>query len=194
LNSPGALSSRCLGRSSPVNCCPSIFFCKVIKAWISASGRGGHPGMCTSTGIYRSIPFSTLYPCLNGPPEIAHAPIAITYFGSGIWLYRRTTCGAIFLVTVPATIIKSACRGEGRKTSAPNRARSQRDIEAAIISIAQHARPKPSGQTEFLRPQLYRSSSVVVKTPCFCNSLLSPSSMLFPGQHAFPPCPDKACD
>src|SRR5215469_9523686 len=125
---------------------------------------------------------------------MAHAPMAMTYFGSGIWLYKRTTCGAIFLVTVPATIIKSACRGDGRNTSAPNRARSQRDIEAAIISMAQQASPKPSGQTEFLRPQLYRSSSVVVKTPCFCNSLLSPSSILSPGKHSLPPCPHEGRD
>src|ERR1017187_5253388 len=100
------------------------------------------------------MPLSTLYPCLNGPPEIAQAPIAMTYFGSGIWLYNRTTCGAIFFVTVPATIIRSAWRGEGRNTSAPNRARSHLAMEAAIISMAQQARPKPSGQIEFLRPQL----------------------------------------
>ena len=31
---------------------------------------------------------------------------------------------AIFFVTVPATIIKSACRGDGRKTSPPNLAMS----------------------------------------------------------------------
>src|SRR5664279_4132125 len=101
----------------------------------------------------------------------------MTYFGSGIWLYSRTTCGAIFLVTVPATIIKSAWRGEGRNTSAPNRARSHLAIDAAIISMAQHARPKPSGQMEFLRPQLYSSSRVVVNTPCLLNSLRSPSSI-----------------
>src|SRR5215469_14885105 len=81
-NSPGASLSRCRGRPSPVSCCSSIFFCKVIKAWMSASGRGGQPGICTSTGMYRSIPFSTLYPCLNGPPEMAQAPIAMTYLGS----------------------------------------------------------------------------------------------------------------
>src|SRR5215831_7340248 len=98
---------------------------------------------------------------------MAQAPIAITYFGSGIWLYRRTTKGAIFLVTVPETIIRSAWRGEGRKTSAPNRAMSNRDIEAAIISMAQHARPNVSGHTELARPQLYNSSRVVVNTPCF---------------------------
>src|SRR5436309_15775016 len=100
------------------------------------------------------MPFRTLYPCSNGPPEMAQAPIALTYLGSGIWLYSRTTCGAIFLVTVPATIIRSACRGEGRNTSAPNRARSHRAIAAAIISMAQQARPKFRGQMEFLRPQL----------------------------------------
>src|SRR6266498_3633532 len=43
--------------------------------------------------------------------------------------------------------------------------------------MAQHARPNCSGHTEFLRPQLYSSSKVAVKTPCFCNSLLSPSSI-----------------
>jgi hypothetical protein len=58
------------------------------------------------------------------------------------------------LVTVPATIIKSACRGEGRNTSAPNRAMSKRAMEVAIISMAQQARPNCSGQSEFLRPQL----------------------------------------
>src|SRR5439155_823305 len=45
---------------------------------------------------------------------MAHAPIAMTYFGSAIWLYSRTICGAIFFVTVPATIIKSAWRSDGQ--------------------------------------------------------------------------------
>ena len=80
--------------------------------------------------------------------------MAMTYFGSGIWLKRRTTCGAIFLVTVPETIIRSACRGEGRNTSAPKRAMSKRAMEAAIISMAQQARPNCSGHSEFFRPQL----------------------------------------
>jgi hypothetical protein len=85
---------------------------------------------------------------------MAQAPIAITYFGSAIWLYNRTTCGAIFFVTVPETIIKSACRGEGRKISAPNRARSYRAMVVAIISMAQQASPNCIGQIEFRRPQL----------------------------------------
>jgi hypothetical protein len=29
---------------------PSIFFCNVISACNNASGRGGQPGICTSTG------------------------------------------------------------------------------------------------------------------------------------------------
>ena len=72
---------------------------------------------------------------------MAQAPIAMQYLGSGIWSQSRMTWGAIFLVTVPDTIKRSACRGDGRKTSEPNRAMSKRAIEAAIISIAQQASP-----------------------------------------------------
>src|ERR1700733_9418030 len=119
---------------------------------------------------------------------MAQAPIAITYFGSGIWLYNRTTWGAIFLVTVPETIIKSACRGEGRKTSAPKRARSYRAMVVAIISMAQQAKPKVSGQTEFLRPQLYSSSKEVAKIPCLLNLVFKSWSIETssrPRQHTF---------
>jgi hypothetical protein len=76
------------------------------------------------------------------------------HLGSGIWSQMRLSTGAIFKVTVPATIIRSDCRGLGRKTSAPNRAMSNRDVLAAIISMAQHARPKVSGHTDDLRAQL----------------------------------------
>src|ERR1043166_3659903 len=62
----------------------------------------------------------------------------------------------------------------------------------AIISMAQQAKPNCSGQTELLRPQLYSSWSVVVKTPCLVNSLRSPSSMaLIPGQNPFHPGPGQ---
>jgi hypothetical protein len=64
------------------------------------------------------------------------------------------TTGAIFKVTVPATIIRSLCRGLGRKTSDPNRAMSKRAVEEAIISIAQHASPKVMGHTADFRAQL----------------------------------------
>ena len=66
----------------------------------------------------------------NGPPALEHEPIEITHLGSGIWSYRRRSTGAIFLVTVPATIIRSACRGDARKTS---------DAEAGDVE------PRPAG-------------------------------------------------
>ena len=98
----------------------------------------------------------------NGPPAFEQLPIEITHLGSGIWSYSRRSTGAIFLVTVPATISRSACRGEARKTSAPNREMSKRDADAAIISIAQHARPNPIGQSDDCRAQLSTLSTLVV--------------------------------
>src|ERR1051325_7458251 len=76
---------------------------------------------------------------------------------------RRRT-GAIFLETRPETIITSACRGEARKTSAPNRARSLRELVTFIISIAQHANPNVAGHREDLRAQLISESRRVVRT------------------------------
>src|SRR5271170_6980146 len=101
----------------------------------------------------RSTPWSTEY-TLNGPPTLEHAPIEMHHFGSGICSHTRFRTGDILSVTVPATIIKSAWRGDGRKTSAPNRAMSNRAVVAAIISIAQQAKPKVSGQIADLRAQL----------------------------------------
>src|SRR5882724_7045123 len=89
----------------------------------------------------------------------------ITHLGSGIWSYNLRITGAIFCDTRPAMIIRSDCRGEGRNTSAPNRAISKRDAPIDIISIAQHASPKVMGQTELLRIQLTAKSRVVKKTP-----------------------------
>ena len=57
-------------------------------------------------------------------------------------------------MTVPATIIRSLCRGLGRNTSEPKRAMSKRAVEEAIISIAQQAKPNVMGQTADLRAQL----------------------------------------
>src|SRR5438876_6942564 len=86
----------------------------------------------------------------------------ITHLGSGIWSYSRRRTGAIFLVTVPATIMRSDWRGEARKTSAPKRAMSYREADAAIISIAQHARPNPIGQIDDSRAQFRTRSMLVV--------------------------------
>src|SRR5437764_6675413 len=91
---------------------------------------------------------------LTGPPSLDQAPTEIHHFGSGIWSQMRFSTGPIFSVTVPATIIRSDCRGLGRNTSAPNRAISKREVLAAIISIAQHANPNVSGQIADLRAQL----------------------------------------
>src|SRR5204863_10030778 len=72
----------------------------------------------------------------------------ITHFGSGICSQSKRRRGAIFTETVPATIIKSAWRGLERKTSDPKRERSWCDWAAAIISMAQQARPYPRGHTD----------------------------------------------
>src|SRR5918992_826565 len=48
-----------------------------------------------------STPFVTEYESQYGPPQFAHEPIEITYFGSGICSYRRLIAGAILSVTVP---------------------------------------------------------------------------------------------
>src|SRR5437762_947251 len=86
--------------------------------------------------------------------------------------------GAIFCERRPATIIKSACRGEGRNTSAPNRATSNRAAAMDIISIAQHARPNPSGQMELRRAQFTALSSVVKIIPSSSRSLPKSSGLL----------------
>src|SRR5579883_2730739 len=107
----------------------------------------------TSTGTMRSTPCRTEY-VLNGPPTVAHAPIEMHHFGSGIWSQMRFSTGAILSVTVPATIMRSDWRGLGRNTSAPKRAMSKREVLEAIISMAQQARPKVNGHTEDLRAPL----------------------------------------
>src|SRR5712691_9787298 len=131
----------------------SILSCSFNSAKNRPSGRGGHPMTYTSTGTMRSTPCKTEY-ALNGPPTLEHAPIEMHHLGSGICSHTRFKTGAIFSVTVPATIIRSAWRGDGRKTSAPNRAMSNRAVVEAIISMAQQARPNVSGQMADLRAQL----------------------------------------
>src|SRR4051812_43485257 len=101
-----------------------------------------------------STPFVTEYESQYGPPQLEQAPKEMTYFGSGICSYRRFTAGAILSLTVPETTIRSACRGPGAKGITPSRMKSCRDIEVAMNSIAQQARPKLNTQREYLRPQL----------------------------------------
>src|SRR3954469_25531476 len=119
--------------------------------------------MYTSTGTILSTPCSTPY-VLNGPPTLEQAPMEMHHFGSGIWSQMRLRTGAILRVTVPATIIRSDCRGLGRKTSAPKRAMSKREVLEAIISMAQQASPNVRGQSADLRAQLKTWSTEVVTT------------------------------
>src|SRR6266853_5866670 len=90
---------------------------------------------------------------------------------------RRRT-GAIFRETRPETIITSACLGEARKTSDPNRAKSLRELVAFIISMAQQARPKVAGHRDDLRAQLISESSRVVKTSGRASAIMFSSPIM----------------
>src|SRR5258707_14169990 len=86
--------------------------------------------------------------------------------------------GAIFCERRPATIIRSAWRGDGRKTSEPNRAISKRAADMDIISMAQQARPKLSGQMELLRGQFTALSRDVKMMPSSSRRLPKASGVV----------------
>src|SRR3990172_12572744 len=88
----------------------------------------------------------------------------MTHLGLGICSYSSFTAGAIFFVTVPETIITSDWRGEGQGTM-PKRSRSCLAMKVEIISMAQQARPKVSGQSDDLRPQAISQSAGICTTP-----------------------------
>src|SRR5436189_5346083 len=92
----------------------------------TCSGRGGQPGIYTSTGIILSIPCKTEY-VSKIPPLQAQAPMLNTHRGSAICSYTWRSTGAIFLAMVPITMSRSAWRGENDKRSAPKRAKSYVD-------------------------------------------------------------------
>src|SRR3546814_20721281 len=97
-------------------------------------------------------------------------PSERTHLGSGIGSERLRSAGAILLTRVPATIITSAWRGDGRNTT-PKRSRSSREAPACIISTAQQARPNVIGHIEPVRAQLSSTSELVVakqigRAPC----------------------------
>src|SRR5213596_3137449 len=66
--------------------------------------------------------------------------------------------------------MRSDWRGEGRNNSAPKRAMSYRGIAVAIISIAQQARPKATGQSDERRAQLTMPSTVESMMFCLSDS------------------------
>src|SRR4249919_1558694 len=92
---------------------------------------------------------------------------------------RRRT-GAIFLESRPATIIKSDWRGDPRNTSAPNRAMSYRDVLIAIISMAQQARPKVTGQIDDRRAHCTIFSTLVVRTGISASRPINHSTIVGP--------------
>src|SRR6185436_16083058 len=112
---------------------------------------------------------------------MAHAPMAITYFGSAIWSYNLFNTGPILFTIVPAMMITSACLGVALATSKPNLDQSYFAAAVDIISIAQQLVPNTNGQSELLLAQLITSSSVPVNIPppgdsCTCpgnGSILS---------------------
>src|SRR6185437_13527048 len=97
----------------------------------------------------------------------------ITQRGSGIWSYTLRSAGAILLVSVPATIITSLCRGEARGMM-PRRSRSYRGMYAWIISTAQHARPKVIGHRLPVRAQFTTLSRLATRKPLSAISPVMP--------------------
>src|SRR5512145_267866 len=69
----------------------------------------------------------------------------------------RLSIGAILMVTVPDTIMRSEWRGEAQGTI-PKRSTSKREAKVAIISMAQQASPKVTGQIDDERAQLETQS------------------------------------
>src|SRR5919106_4210824 len=115
---------------------------------MSPSGRGGQPGTYTSTGITRSTPCTTLYERLKRPPDVVQSPMATHHLGSGICSHSRTSGPAIFVVSVPATMSTSACRGLARNGNMLKRSMSLTLVAVGIISIAQQLSPERGGHSE----------------------------------------------
>src|SRR5580698_6568971 len=66
--------------------------------------------------------------------------------------------------------MRSAWRGEARNTSIPSRLMSKSAAPTDIISMAQHASPKVTGQTLLRRAHLTRSSIRPVRKLCWRSS------------------------
>src|SRR5262245_50213912 len=102
----------------------------------------------------------------------------------------RRSSGAILRERRPATIIRSDWRGLPRNTSAPKRAMSYREQLIDIISMAQQASPKVTGQMDERRAHWTIFSTVVVRTGISDSRpiRIKPSALLFsPVEHALAP-------
>src|SRR5690606_40923390 len=83
--------------------------------------------------------------------------------------------------------MRSACRGEARNTSIPKREMSKRGVPAAIISMAQHARPMVTGHIDPLRASPTAFSTVVSRNPAGSFSSRPMLSSSVPLERAAPP-------
>ena len=85
------------------------------------------------------------------PAEIYNDPVAFdfyeTHFEETSWSYNLRIKGAILLVNVPATKIKSEWRGDALN-KIPNLSISYLLTAACIISTAQQAKPNVNGHKE----------------------------------------------
>lgn len=77
------------------------------------------------------------------------------------YLNYLLSAGAILLVRVPATIMRSACRGLALNKS-PCRSKSYLGAPVCIISTAQQASPKVMGQRDPRLAQFTKSSTFVM--------------------------------
>jgi hypothetical protein len=68
--------------------------------------------MNRSTGTTAAAPFSRSGWSMYGPPEMAHAPTAITIIGAGSASYVFFKAISMFFDTQPVTSTPAACRGE----------------------------------------------------------------------------------
>src|SRR5699024_4706490 len=95
---------------------------------------------------------------------------------------------AIFWLTRPATIIRSAWRGDARNGSMPKRAMSKRPAAVPIISMAQQASPNVAGHSDPLRAYPATVSTVDSRMPLgSCSS--RPISRHLPAASGAPPRP-----
>src|SRR5262245_32118002 len=95
----------------------------------------------------------------------------------------RRSAGPWRSVMVPTTTSMSACRGEKRGNSEPNRAMSYLGPAVAMNSIPQQAVTKGYWNSENLRAQLVAAASLVV----WKGSNPMATSSLLPAYRTFPP-------
>ena len=115
------------------------------------SGCGGHPGTNRSTGTVEAAPSSDSGLPAKGPPEIAHAPTAITIFGEATASQVFSRARRMPRVTGPVTNSPSACRGEATNLM-PNRPMSHPMVVRTLLSASHALHPPALTCAEAERP------------------------------------------